>query len=84
MMYLYFVFLLSTLKVKRFFIPNDCTSNTCTGITGFQTFFVSAIDNDTELTLSQAPTFSAVNVSAKTDFQDSGFVKFSTVRQVLT
>jgi cyclophilin family peptidyl-prolyl cis-trans isomerase len=49
-----------------------------------QTFFVSAIDNDTELTLSQAPTFSAVNVSAKTDFQDSGFVKFSTVRQVLT
>jgi cyclophilin family peptidyl-prolyl cis-trans isomerase len=49
-----------------------------------QTFFVSAIDNDTELTLSQAPTFSAVNVSAKTDFQDSSFVKFTTVRQIFT
>jgi cyclophilin family peptidyl-prolyl cis-trans isomerase len=49
-----------------------------------QTFFVASIDSDTELTLSQAPTFSAVNVSAKTDFQDSSFVKFTTVRQIFT
>ncbi|MEY3174171.1 MAG: Peptidyl-prolyl cis-trans isomerase precursor [Planctomycetota bacterium] len=49
-----------------------------------QTFFVASIDSDTELTLSQAPTFSAVNVSAKTDFQDSSFVKFTTARQLFT
>jgi len=49
-----------------------------------QTFFVASIDSDTELTLSQAPTFSAVNVSAKTDFEDSSFVKFTTVRQLFT
>ena len=48
-----------------------------------QSFFVASIDSDTELTLSQAPTFSAVNVAAKSDFQDSTFVKFTTVKRVL-
>jgi cyclophilin family peptidyl-prolyl cis-trans isomerase len=48
-----------------------------------QAFFVASIDSDTQLTVTQAPTFSAVNVAAKSDFQDSSFVKFTSVKRVL-
>jgi hypothetical protein len=36
-----------------------------------QAFFVASIDSDTQLTLSQAPTFTVSGVSAKSDFNDS-------------
>ncbi len=48
-----------------------------------QAFFVASIDSDTQLTVSQAPTFAVTNVAAKSDFQDSSFVKFTSVKRVL-
>jgi hypothetical protein len=49
-----------------------------------QTFFVASIDDDTHLTLTQAPTTAGTGVTAKTDFNnDNDFVRFSTIAEVL-
>lgn len=48
-----------------------------------QAFFVASIDSDTQLTLSQAPTFTVSGVSAKSDFNDSAFAKFTSVKEIL-
>jgi cyclophilin family peptidyl-prolyl cis-trans isomerase len=49
-----------------------------------QTFFVASIDNDTQLTLTQAPTTAGTGLTAKTDFNnDNDFVRFSTIAEVL-
>ena len=48
------------------------------------TFFVASIDDDTHLTLTQAPTTAGTGLTAKTDFNnDNDFVKFSTIAEVL-
>jgi hypothetical protein len=48
------------------------------------TFFVASIDDDTHLTLSQAPTTAGTGLTAKTDFNnDNDFVRFSTIVEVL-
>jgi cyclophilin family peptidyl-prolyl cis-trans isomerase len=49
-----------------------------------QTFFVASIDDDTHLTLTQAPTTAGTGLTAKTDFNnDNDFVRFSTIAEVL-
>jgi len=48
-----------------------------------QAFFVASIDSDTQLTLSQAPTFTVSGVSAKSDFNDIAFAKFTSVKEIL-
>lgn len=48
------------------------------------TFFVASIDDDTHLTLTQAPTTAGTGLTAKTDFNnDDDFVRFSTISEVL-
>ena len=48
------------------------------------TFFVASIDDDTHLTLTQAPTTAGTGLTAKTDFNnDNDFVRFSTIAEVL-
>lgn len=48
------------------------------------TFFVASIDDDTHLTLTQAPTSAGTGLTAKTDFNnDNDFVRFSTIAEVL-
>ena len=48
------------------------------------TFFVASIDDDTHLTLTQAPTTAGTGLTAKTDFNnDDDFVRFSTIAEVL-
>ncbi len=49
-----------------------------------QTFYVASIDSDTQLTVTNAPTFSVSDFAALTDFVDDDFVQFTTVRRVLT
>mgnify|MGYP003329121475 CR=1 FL=1 len=48
-----------------------------------QAFFVASVDSDTQLTLSQAPTFTASGVGAKSDFNDGAFAKFTSVKEIL-
>ena len=48
------------------------------------TFFVASIDDDTHMTLTQAPTTAGTGLTAKTDFNnDNDFVRFSTIAEVL-
>lgn len=48
------------------------------------TFFVASIDDDTHLTLTQAPTTGGTGLTAKTDFNnDNDFVRFSAIAEVL-
>ena len=48
-----------------------------------QVFFVANIDSDTQLTVSQAPTFTVSDFAARTDFVDDDFARFTSVKRVL-
>ncbi len=49
-----------------------------------ETFYVASIDSDTQLTVTNAPTFTISDFAALTDFIDDDFVQFTTVQRVLT
>jgi cyclophilin family peptidyl-prolyl cis-trans isomerase len=48
-----------------------------------QSFFVANIDSDTQLTVSAAPAFAVSGVTAKSDFNDADFARFTKVEEVL-
>ncbi|MBL8810104.1 MAG: peptidylprolyl isomerase [Planctomycetaceae bacterium] len=48
-----------------------------------QAFFVASVDSDTQLTVSVAPTFAVSSVTAKSDFNDSDFARFTKIEEVL-